>query len=114
MSGLIKTEIKTEIEGEFYTRMVSENNEDLISEKNSKSLSQSDHDIFLPLRCRLCAIPKNDMVDIFSCNESKEDISVMIKHCLPIVVSIRINHGHKFKTDRCWRSPFVGVLLVIV
>lgn len=46
---------------------------------------QSNNDVSLSLRCRLCAIPNNDMVYIFSSPEAG-DILEKIQYSLPIMV----------------------------
>lgn len=43
-------------------------------------------DMCQPLRCRLCAIPNSDMIDMFSCYQTEANIVEKIKYCLRIVV----------------------------
>lgn len=56
------------------------------SSEYSKGIMQSTKDVPLLLRCRLCALPNDDMVDIFSPNETEKDILEHITYCLRIVV----------------------------
>lgn len=98
---------ETEIEEEFCAVMESIKSEDTIivkaepntltvdskdhgSEKSSSEvIAQSNGDARIPSsRCRLCAIPNTDMVEIFRSNETAAAISEMIKDCLSIVVRI--------------------------
>lgn len=43
-------------------------------------------EVGLPLRCRLCALPGDNMVNIFDLGEKNESIISKIQRCLPILV----------------------------
>lgn len=90
-------ELKIKLEEEFHGAMV-----DIDSGKNPNEyedqrslmssgvydlkISRSIKDVCLPMRCRLCAIPNNAMVDIFSSDVITKDIVEKIEYCLCIVV----------------------------
>lgn len=52
----------------------------------SESMPQSNDNISLSLRCRLCAIAYDDMVDVFSPNVKGHNIIEKIELCLCIMV----------------------------
>lgn len=107
MSGWSETEIETaiEIEEEFCATLESikseEERQDDIklaelpekyvaqriegSSRFSERTWQSNDDVSSSMRCRLCAIPNDDMVDIFS-SDKTEDILEKVQYSLPIVV----------------------------
>lgn len=65
--------------------------EELKSQEMRMKSNQMGHltvDIHCSLRCRLCAMPDNDMTDIFTSNETGKNILDMIDYCLPVVVRI--------------------------
>lgn len=100
----LNIEIEMEIKEEFCARLESIKSEEesqgdieptALSEKYEASsqhpevIWQTNDDISLSSRCRLCAILDNDMVDVFS-SPKTEDILEKISYCLPIMV--RTNH----------------------
>lgn len=77
MSGL------SEIQGEVTLDVKQEFHEIAVDRINSSPFIQDLHSL---LRCRLCAIPKNAMVDIFTIHETERDIASKIEYCLRVAV----------------------------
>lgn len=85
-------EIKVEIKEELYEVSMDDTNYDQMTEKNQPTLSPSIQDVHPSLsRCRLCAIPNENMLDIFTVHKTNESIIDKIKYCLRIVVRIHVD-----------------------
>lgn len=100
MSGETETGIKVKVEvveEEFYEAMGAINfvevpavkyeaQESAESSECSEVISQPTNDAGSLLRCRLCALPNNNMVDIFNPSQTQDNILHKIRQCLRIVV----------------------------
>lgn len=97
-----------EIEEEFWAVMENVkpevDNNPTISQVHLEEYSQS-YEVSPPLRCRLCAIPDDDMVNIFDRNRTDRSIVEKIERCLPIVVRIDL------RLSVCFNSTTSNILL---
>lgn len=84
VSERLRTKIKREIEmeeEEFSGNSAETRIVDITSAKEP-----SNEKICLLSRCRLCAIPNDHMIDLFSCNSIEDNLVEKIEHCLCILV----------------------------
>lgn len=109
MAWRSETEVKEElvIKEEFYEISMGGVNYKNIPEKY-RTITASPLPSSPLLRCRLCALPNYDMVDIFTVQKTEESIIDKIEACLRIVVRSNLNDLSVWKTKFIHSFSFFG------
>lgn len=116
-----EVEVKLEIKEEFWGEVDGIHSEEMIVDSgverfsnSSEVISRLSKDVRLPSRCRLCALPNYNMVDIFNSYKIEDDIVEQIKYCLRIVVRSHLSFSkHKFidvLLDFCIVCPHLSII----